>query len=113
MKIARLVKAFTVISCLLGFAVTAWSDDMGPQGKGAQGVVGDEAIVSRIDRDKVTLRSATDVSKEITVSLSNAGDLKIGDKVKVQGNIVKKLDALSENAPLPETGSKSGSAEAK
>ncbi len=113
MKITKFVKAFTVIACLIGFAVSAWSDDVGAPAKGAQGVVGDEAIISKIDRDKVTRRSATDINKEITVSLNNAGDLKVGDKVKVQGNIVKKLDARSEPAPQPETGSKSGPAEAK
>ncbi len=113
MRITKSIKAFTVISCLLGFVVTAWSDDIGAAGKGAQGVVGDEAVISKIERDKVTLRSATDVNKEITVSLNNAGDLKVGDKVKVQGNIVRKLDALSEPAPQPEAGSKTGPADTK
>ncbi len=113
MKISRLIKAFAIIACLFGFVMTAWSDDVGALGKGAQGIIGDEAIISKIERDKVTLRSATDANKVITVSLDNAGDLKVGDKVKVQGNIVKKLDAAPDPAAQPEAGSRSGPAEGK
>lgn len=113
MKITGIIKSLTVISCLFTFVVTAWSVDLSASGKSAQGTVGDEAVVSKIDRDKITLRSAIDANKEITVSMNNPGDLKVGDKVKVQGNIIKKLDAISDTGAQPETGSRSGPAETK
>ncbi len=94
MKIRSVLKVVLLFGCLFGFAAVSWSDNTVPAVQDAQGVVGEEAIVSRIDNDKVTLRSSSDGNKEFTVSLTDAANLRVGDKVKVQGNKVSKLDAM-------------------
>jgi hypothetical protein len=94
MKIRNYVKVIVLFACLFGFAALSWSDNNVPAAQDTQGVVGDEAIVARIDNEKVTLQSSSDGSKEITVSLNDAANLKVGDKVKVQGNNVTKLDEM-------------------
>ncbi len=110
MKTFRSIKAGVLLTCLLGSATAAWSDDIVSPGKNAQEVVGREAVVAKIGRDAVTLRSATDSNKEITIPSSNAEEFKVGDKVKVQGNIFKKLGDVAEpaNPTATESGSSTG-----
>lgn len=94
MKIFRFVKAGVVFMALSAFAVTAWADDTVKSGKNAQEIVGEEAIVAKVGTDQVTLLSATDKNKECTIPMADAGELKVGDKVKVQGNVVMKVEAM-------------------
>jgi hypothetical protein len=96
MKILRFIKASVFFFCLFGLVVAAWSEEKNDPAKEAQKAVGEEAIVAKIDREKVTLQSTTDKSKEYTVSLSDTGELKIGDKVRVLGNSIKKLESMPE-----------------
>jgi hypothetical protein len=103
MKIIRLSSAVTFSFCLFMFVATAWStESAGTPGK-ARGVIGEEALISKIDRDLVTLQSLTGDKKEIIISLKETGMLKVGDKVSVQGNSVKKLENMSDPIPQPET----------
>ncbi len=94
MKFWSFLKMVVLFGCLLGFAAVSWANDTVPASQDAQGVVGEEAIVANIDNDKVTLRSSGDATREFTVSSADAANLKVGDKVKVQGNNVSKLDAI-------------------
>jgi hypothetical protein len=99
MKNFRFVNAAVVFMSLLVFAVTAWSEDTVASGKNAQEIVGEEAIVARVGSDQVTLISATDRHKECSVPMADAGQLKEGDKVKVQGNVVMKIESTPGKAP--------------
>jgi len=92
MKLSWLLKVAMVLTCLFGFTVTAWSVEVSKMNKSAQDIVGQIAIVSGIDNGKIMLTSASDVSKKCDIPLSSSGELlKVGDKVKVEGNIVKKI----------------------
>ncbi len=94
MRIFGNLKGALIVTWLLGFAAAAWSDDAVKSIRSAQDEVGNEAVVSVVENEKITLRSTTDQSRMCTIPLSNAGEpLKVGDKVKVQGNIVKKIEA--------------------
>jgi len=97
MKISRFIKASVLSFCLVGLVTTAWSEEKIDPANEAQKAVGEEAIVAKIDREKVTLQSTTDKSKEYTVSLSDTGELKVGDKVRVLGNNIKKLEPMPES----------------
>ena len=99
MKISTLVKAGVVFTYLFAFSLTAWSGDTATSGQNAQEIVGDEAIVAKVGSDRVTLVSATDNKKECTVPMADAGDLKEGDMVKVQGNVVMKVESTPAKTP--------------
>jgi len=104
MSIFRFVKTFLLFLCLFAVAATAWSGEVGKPKQEGMGVIGDEAVVTKVDRDKVTCQSLSDKSKEVVVSMSNADDMKVGDRVLVQGNSVKKLDAAipdTTQQPIP------------
>ena len=104
MSIFRFVKTFLLFLCLFAVAATAWSSVVDKTNKEGMGVIGDEAVVTKVDRDKVTCQSLSDKSKEVVVSMSNAEDMKVGDRVLVQGNSVKKLDAAipdTTQQPIP------------
>ncbi len=103
MRIFRLCSAVTFSFCLFAFVATAWSTQTaGTPGK-AYGVVGEEAVVTRIESDQVTVQSLTDSKKEMVISMKDTGMLKVGDRVSVQGNSVKKLENLPDTIPQPET----------
>ncbi len=94
MKIRNFVKVIVLFACLFGITALSWSDNTVPAAQDAQGIVGEDAIVAQIDNQKVTLKSSNGESREVTVSLNDVANLKVGDKVKVQGNNVTKLDAM-------------------
>jgi hypothetical protein len=103
MKIFRLCLAVAFSFCLIVFVTTAWSTEAaGTSGK-ARGGIGEEAVVTKIERDLVTLQSLTDSKKEIIVSMKDTGMLKVGDRVNVDGNSVKKLEAMPDPISQPET----------
>jgi hypothetical protein len=102
MRISSVIKAFVLFLCVFRFAPTAWADKVADPVKSAQEVLGDEALISKIESEKVTLQSLTDVSKEFTVSLSDTGKLKVGDKVRVQGNSVSKIEVASDSVKQSE-----------
>jgi len=88
MKICGYARVVVIILSLLGFVALSWSAGTETAAKDAQGAVGSDAIVTKIDSGKVTLQSASDISKEITLPIDETAKLKVGDKVKVQGNAI-------------------------
>jgi len=103
MKIFRLYLAVAFSFWLFVFVTTAWSTDAaGTPGK-APGVIGDEAVVTKIEGDLVTLHSLTGDKKELNISMKDSGMLKVGDRVSVLGNSVKKLEAMPGPVPNQET----------
>jgi hypothetical protein len=106
MSIFRFVKTFVLFLCLFGFAATAWSSEVDKTKKDAAGAIGEEAVITKVDHDKITCQSLSDKSKEVVVSMANAEDLKVGDRVLLQGNSLKKLDAATPDStqqPMPST----------
>ena len=103
MKIFRLCLAVAFSFCLIVFVTTAWSTEAaGTPGK-ARGVIGEAAVITKIERDLVTLQSLTDSKKEILISMKDTGMLKVGDRVSVDGNSVKKLEGMPDPIPQPDT----------
>ncbi len=108
MNFSGLLKVALLLTCIGRFTTAAWADNTVSAARSAQETVGDEAIVSGIDNEKITLRSTADVAKMCTIPMSNASEeLRPGDKVKVQGNIVKKIEAKNDPATLPAPAPKS------
>ncbi|NVN92758.1 MAG: hypothetical protein HXX11_19480 [Desulfuromonadales bacterium] len=61
----------------------------------------EEAIIVRIDQNNVTLQSISDKSKIMTISSNNAADFKIGEKVTVVGNTLKKFESAPAATAKP------------
>jgi hypothetical protein len=55
----------------------------------------EEAVVTRIESDRVVLRSTSAENREFSVSREKYGGLRIGDRVVVVGNTVKKVGETS------------------
>jgi len=100
MRVSRFLKASVLFFCLFGLVVAAWSEEKIDHSKEAQQAIGEEAIVAKIDREKVMLQSTTAKSKEYTVSLSDIGELKVGDKVRVLGNNIFAVPIHPHNFPF-------------
>jgi hypothetical protein len=94
MKIGIIPRAALISATLLGFALPCPASET-PAGAqdSIQKVQPEEAIVIRIDQNKVTLQSATDTAKTSTMTASDAADLKVGDRVTVVGATLKKSDS--------------------
>jgi hypothetical protein len=102
MKIFRLCSAVAFSFCLTVFVATAWSSESaGTPGK-VLGGIGEEAVITKIENDLVTLQSLTDNKKDFIISMKDTGALKVGDRVSVQGNNVRKVEAVPEAVPQPE-----------
>lgn len=102
MKIIRLCSAVAFSFCLFVFATAAWSTEgAGPPGK-VRGGIGEEAVITKIENDLVTLQSLADSKKEIVISMKDTGMLKVGDRVSVEGNSIRKLESMSDPIPQPE-----------
>jgi hypothetical protein len=103
MKIFRLCLAVAFSFCLFVFVTTAWSTKAaGTSGKASE-ILGEEAVITKIERDMVTLHSLTGNNKEFNISMKDTGMLKVGDRVSVQGDSVKKIEAMPDPIPQPET----------
>jgi len=103
MKIFRLCLAVAFSFTLFAFVATAWPAKVAVTTEKAGGVIGEEAVITKIERDLVTLQSLTDNNKNFTITMKDTGMLKIGDRVSVQGNSVKKLEAMPDSIPQPES----------
>lgn len=65
----------------------------------------EEAVVTKIESDKILLRSTSGEKREFFVSRDKHGDLRAGDKVLVEGDTIKKLgEALNPDGVNPPTG---------
>lgn len=65
----------------------------------------EEAVVTKIESDKILLRSTSGEKREFYVSKDKYGDLRAGDKVLVEGDTIKKLgEASSPDGMNPPAG---------
>jgi hypothetical protein len=103
MRLFRLCMAVSLSFCLIVFAAAAWSTESAGAPEKIGGVAVEAAVITKIDNDLITLQSLTDNNKVFVISMRDNGMLKVGDKVSVQGNSVKKLDAVSDPAPQADT----------
>lgn len=103
MKIIRLCTAATFCFCIFVVSAAArpTGTDAAPEKAGS--AIGEEAVITRIDRDLVTLQSLTGDKKEIVISRKDTGMLKVGDRVSVQGNSIRKLGDMPDPIPQPES----------
>jgi hypothetical protein len=60
-----------------------------------------QAVVTKIESDTVTLQSLTDDKKIIIISRKDAGLLRTGDTVLLDGDTVTKIGSMPESAPIP------------
>ena len=92
MKIANMSKTALLCVSLLGLAVPCMANEIPASGIHAQKSQQAEAIVVQIDQNNVTLQSVGDKDKKVTAPFSNAAEFKVGDKVVLVGNTLKKFD---------------------
>jgi len=103
MKIFKFCATVTVSFCLLLFTAAAWSSETGGTPGKVRGAIGEEAVITKIEGDLVTMHSLMDNKKEIIISLKDTGILKVGDRVSVQGESIRKLDAMPDTIPQVDT----------
>lgn len=104
MKNGIIPRAALICATLLGFAFPCPASEA-PAGTpdSIQKVQPEEAIIIRIDQNRVTLQSATGTGTTSTITTSNAADLKVGDRVTVVGTTLKKSDSAPATAEKTET----------
>jgi hypothetical protein len=102
MKISRFARVFVIALSLSGVTTLSWSAEIETAAKDAPGAISGDAIVTKIDNGKVTLQALNDSSKEMTLPMDNTTKLKVGDKVKVQGNSVSAAESIPGKVDLPE-----------
>ena len=98
MKLGNMSKTALFCVSLLGSSIPCLATESPSSGEYSQKVLQEEAIIVRIDQSNVTLQSIGDKSKTITAPFGNAAEFKVGDKVIVMGNTLKKNDGLTEKA---------------
>jgi hypothetical protein len=84
---------------MIGIAVTAWSTEMTDPAKAAYSALGDEAVVTKIENGTVTLQSATDSSKEFLLAAKYVENARVGDRVKIDRNGIRKVEKPSGSDP--------------
>lgn len=107
MRIRFLTKAMLLCATLLGFAAPCPAS--GPPAASAdsfQQAQSEEAVIVSINQNKVTLQSTSDKDRISTITTDTTTGLKVGDRVKVTGNVLTKaeLPAAGEtgsSAPAP------------
>lgn len=105
MKIAKTSKAVLFCVALLGLSIPCFANEIRASGNNVQRIQQqqEEAIVLHVDQNNVTLQSVGDKDKKLTAPFINATEFKVGDKVVLMGNVLKKASA--DTTP-PTTGNK-------
>jgi hypothetical protein len=67
----------------------------------SQGIGQEEAVVTRVERDRIQLRSTSEGSREFFVARKDNGELRSGDRVVVEGTTIKKLGPVSNPDAKP------------
>ncbi len=101
----------TALFCvtLIGFALPCIaSETAAPPENIIQKTQQEEAVVVSIDQNNVTLQSTAEKGKTFTISSKNAADFKVGDRVTVVGNTLKKSET-TPNTPVKPLDSSSSS----
>ncbi|MEA5113067.1 MAG: hypothetical protein VB050_03490 [Geobacteraceae bacterium] len=99
MRIFQNVIAALCLTLLTGYAVTGWSTELTDPVKAAYTALGDEAIVTKIESGTVTLQSVGDSSKEYQLAAKYVENARVGDRVKIDNNGVRKIDQPSVTDP--------------
>jgi hypothetical protein len=108
MKQATISKSALLCAALIAFATPcAATETPATTGHYNQKIQQEEAFVVRIDQNNVTLQSASDKSRILTIVSSNAADFKVGEKVTVMGDTLKKFENAPNSAVKPEDSSSS------
>lgn len=98
MKSRIIPKAALLCAALLGFAAPCPANEAGAAAPDSvQKVQTEEAIITAMEQNRVTLQSATDPGKTSTLTTSVAAGLKVGDRVTVVGTTLKKCDSAPGN----------------
>lgn len=102
MSIDKRVVTGILCASLLGLALQSLATEAPDTGNYAAKIKQEESIVVRIDQNNVTLQAIGDKDKKITAPFSNAAEFKVGDKVIISGNTLKKSDGdIPENGQQP------------
>jgi hypothetical protein len=67
-----------------------------------KGTIEQQAVVTKVESDTVTLRSLSDDKKIIVISRKDAGSLQTGDRVVLDGENVKKISPTAEPSLKPD-----------
>ena len=102
MRLFRFCMAVSLSFCLTVFAAAAWSTESAGAPEKIGAVTGEEAVITKIDNDLITLQSINDNNKVFVISMSDNWKLKVGDKVSVQRNSINKLETTADPATMPE-----------
>ena len=100
MKIGKM--STTVLFCvsLLGLSMPCLANEPPNSGQVRQKISQEDAIVVSIEQNNVTLQFAGEKERKVTASFGNASEFKVGDRVFVVGNSLKKSDSgLTDKAP--------------
>jgi hypothetical protein len=100
MKVSTCIGQFVFVLCLGIPAFVAWSYEPAaiPMEQHTESVE-QQAVVTKIESDTVTLQSLADNKKIIIISRKDAGLLRTGDRVVLDGDKVRKIGSTSEPAP--------------
>ena len=101
MKIANMSKTALFCVSLLGLAIPCMANEIPVSGNHTQKIQQAEAIVVHIDQNNVTLQAVEDKDKKMIAPFSNAAEFKVGDKVVLEGNTLKKSDSSLTDVPQP------------
>lgn len=100
MKITHLSKTALLCASLLGLAMPCLANEISESKSSEQLFLQPEAIVLRIDKNKVTLQDLGDKDNKIIAQFSNSNEFKIGDKVILVGNTLKKVSYNTTSDPV-------------
>lgn len=102
MKASRCISFFVLILALSAPATTAWSSSGdAPDGRESPSA-GQQAVVTKVESDTVTLQSLGDDRKIIIISRKDAGQLRTGDRVILSGEKVTRIESGSQQTSNPD-----------
>lgn len=101
MKVSTFIGPAVFMLCLGIPAFAASSYDPAVTMEKHKETVEQQAVVTKIESDTVTLQSLTDNKKIIIISRKDAGLLRTGDRVVLDGDKVTRIGSMSEPTPIP------------
>jgi hypothetical protein len=101
MKVSTCIGPFVSLLCLGITAFTAWSYEPAVPMEQHKENLEQQAVVTKIESDTVTLQSLTDNKKIIIISRKDAGLLRTGDRVVLDGDNVRKIGSIPDPALKP------------
>lgn len=100
MKIGTTSTAVLFCVSLMGLAMPCLANEPPTTGQYKQKTIQEEATVVSIEQNNVTLQIAGERERKVAAHFGNAGEFKVGDRVVVVGNTLKKCDnSLTDKAP--------------